>query len=41
MRSSRLVYNDPGRFLRDAVLDALGKDSPVAPSVEGRIVEVK
>ncbi len=41
MRSSRLVYNDPGKFLRDAVLDALAKDSPVAPSVEGRIVEVK
>jgi len=41
MRSSRLVYNDPGRFLRDAVLDALAKDSPVAPVVEGRIAEIK
>jgi len=39
MRSSRLVYNDPGQFLRDAVLDALAKGSPVAPSVQGRIVE--
>ena len=39
MRSSRLVYNDPGQFLRDAVLDALARKSPVAPSVEGRIVE--
>jgi 5'-nucleotidase / UDP-sugar diphosphatase len=39
MRSSRLVYNDPGQFLRDVVLDALAKESPVAPLVEGRIVE--
>ncbi|MFH2124552.1 MAG: 5'-nucleotidase C-terminal domain-containing protein [Pseudomonadota bacterium] len=41
MRSSRLVYNDPGQFLRDVVLDALAKDSPVAPVVDGRIVEEK
>ncbi|KAF0189072.1 MAG: hypothetical protein FD168_1291 [Desulfobulbaceae bacterium] len=39
MRSSRLVYNDPGQFLRDAVLDALAKGSPVAPVLQGRIVE--
>jgi 2',3'-cyclic-nucleotide 2'-phosphodiesterase (5'-nucleotidase family) len=39
MRSSRLVYNDPGQFLRDVVLDSLVKESPVAPVVEGRIVE--
>ncbi|MDO8945733.1 MAG: 5'-nucleotidase C-terminal domain-containing protein [Desulfocapsaceae bacterium] len=41
MRSSRLVYNDSGQFLRDVVLDALAKDSPVAPAVDGRIVEEK
>ncbi len=41
MRSSRLVYNDPGGFLRDVVLDALAKGSPVAPAVEGRIIEIK
>ena len=41
MRSSRLVYNDSGQFLRDVVLDALAKDSPVAPVVDGRIVEEK
>jgi 2',3'-cyclic-nucleotide 2'-phosphodiesterase (5'-nucleotidase family) len=41
MRSSRLVYNDPGGFLRDVVLDALAKGSPVAPAVEGRIIEVR
>lgn len=39
MRSSRLVYNDPGGFLRDVVLDALATGSPAAPAVEGRIVE--
>jgi 5'-nucleotidase / UDP-sugar diphosphatase len=39
MRSSRLAYNDPGQFLRDAVLDALATGSPVAPVVQGRIVE--
>jgi 2',3'-cyclic-nucleotide 2'-phosphodiesterase (5'-nucleotidase family) len=39
MRSSRLVYNDPGQFLRDAVLEALATGSPVAPVVQGRIVE--
>jgi 2',3'-cyclic-nucleotide 2'-phosphodiesterase (5'-nucleotidase family) len=41
MRSSRLVYNDPGGFLRDVVLDALAKGSPVAPTVEGRIIEMR
>jgi 2',3'-cyclic-nucleotide 2'-phosphodiesterase (5'-nucleotidase family) len=41
MRSSRLVYNDPGGFLRDVVLDALAKGSPVAPAVEGRIIEIR
>lgn len=41
IRSSRLVYNDPGQFLRDVVFDFLAKNSPVAPSVEGRIVEIR
>jgi len=41
MRSSRLVYNDPGQFLRDVVLDALATGSPVTPAVEGRIVEIR
>jgi 2',3'-cyclic-nucleotide 2'-phosphodiesterase (5'-nucleotidase family) len=41
MRSSRLVYNDPGQFLRDVVLDYLAQKSPVSPALEGRIVEIR
>lgn len=41
MRSSRLVYNDPGQFLRDVALDTLVREPQVAPVVEGRIVEVR
>lgn len=39
MQSSRLVYNDPGQFLRDVALDFLARKSPLAPAGEGRIVE--
>ncbi len=41
MRSSRLVYNDPSQFLRDVALDFLARKSPVSPSVEGRIIEIR
>ncbi|MDD5284512.1 MAG: 5'-nucleotidase C-terminal domain-containing protein [Desulfuromonadaceae bacterium] len=40
MRSSRLVYNDPGRFLRDIFIDSVSKRAPIESRVEGRIVEV-
>jgi 2',3'-cyclic-nucleotide 2'-phosphodiesterase (5'-nucleotidase family) len=37
MQSSRLVYNNPGYFLRDAVLEMLSTGGPVSATVEGRI----
>ncbi len=40
MKSSRLVYNDPGHFLRDIVLDELIRLKVVSPAVECRITEV-
>lgn len=39
LHSSRLVYNNPGRWLRDVVAEYLGKHRPVSPVVENRIVE--
>ncbi len=41
MKSSSLVYNDPGRFVRDVVLEAITARKTVAPEVEGRIREVR
>jgi len=37
MKSSRLVYNDPGRFLRDVVIETLGETS-IKPVTDGRII---
>ncbi len=37
MKSSRLIYNDPGRFLRDVVLENLGRGKNIRPVTEGRI----
>ncbi len=41
MQSSRLVYNDPGRFLRDMVLETLETGQSVSPVLEGRIRELR
>lgn len=41
MKSSRLVYNDPGRYLRDIVMEELGTRVTIAPRTEGRIREVR
>lgn len=40
MKSSRLVYNDPGRFLRDVVLETLGRIGSVNQVTDGRISKV-
>lgn len=40
MHSSRLVYNDPGTFLRDVVLEAFTARKTITVAVEGRIREV-
>jgi len=37
MKSSRLIYNDPGRFLRDVVLEILGREKSIRPVTDGRI----
>lgn len=39
LHSSRLVYNDPGRWLRDIVVAYLEKSGPVRPRLDGRITE--
>jgi len=38
MKSSRLVYNDPGRFLRDLVIEALSRETSIKPVTDGRII---
>lgn len=38
MKSSRLVYNDPGRFLRDVVIGTLSRETSIKPVTDGRIV---
>jgi 2',3'-cyclic-nucleotide 2'-phosphodiesterase (5'-nucleotidase family) len=38
MKSSRLVYNDPGRFLRDVVIETLGRETSIKPVTDGRII---
>jgi 2',3'-cyclic-nucleotide 2'-phosphodiesterase (5'-nucleotidase family) len=40
LTSRNLVYNDPGTWLRDLVIDYLKAKKQVAPKVEGRIKEV-
>lgn len=39
MKSSRLVYNDPGKLLRNVVLETIAGGRPVAPMLNGRITE--
>lgn len=41
MKSSRLTYKDPGLYLRDVVMAALAERGSVAPTVEGRIRELR
>ncbi len=38
LQSSRLVYNNPGRWLREVVSEYLGKHPEVSPVIENRIV---
>lgn len=41
LQSSRLVYNDPGKYLRDILIEAAGKRSPLTSAVDGRITELR
>jgi len=40
MKGERVVYSDSGRWLRDVVVEYLKEMKRVAPTVEGRIIEV-
>ncbi len=40
LKSANLVYNDPGRWLRDLVIEYIQARKKVAPKVEGRIKAV-
>jgi 2',3'-cyclic-nucleotide 2'-phosphodiesterase (5'-nucleotidase family) len=39
-KSDRIVYNDPGTWLRDRVIDAIKVQKTLAPKVDGRIKAV-
>ena len=41
MKSERLIYNDSGRWLRDAVIGYIKERKSLAPSVEKRILEIQ
>ena len=41
MKGEKLVYSDSGRWLRDIIIEHIKKEKILAPSVEGRIVEVQ
>ncbi|MCX5804876.1 MAG: 5'-nucleotidase C-terminal domain-containing protein [Proteobacteria bacterium] len=36
-----IIYNDPGRWLRDIVIDYIKSRKKIAPATEGRIVEIR
>lgn len=41
MKGDKLVYSDPGKWLRDVVIDFIRARKEIAPKIEGRISEVK
>jgi len=41
MKGERLVYSNPGKWLRDVVIDYIKARKKIAPKVEGRIKEVR
>ena len=40
MKGEKIVYSDPGRWLRDVVVEYIKEKRKVAPKVEGRIKEI-
>jgi len=41
MKGDKLVYSDPGRWLRDVVIDFIKTQQEISPEVEGRIREAE
>jgi 5'-nucleotidase / UDP-sugar diphosphatase len=41
MKTERIVYSDPGTWLRDVVVDYIRAQKSISPEVEGRIIEIK
>jgi 5'-nucleotidase / UDP-sugar diphosphatase len=41
MTGKAIVYNDPGRWLRDIVIDYIKSRKNISPATEGRIVEIR
>jgi 5'-nucleotidase / UDP-sugar diphosphatase len=41
LKGDKLVYNDSGRWLRDVVIEYLREQEKIAPTVEGRITELR
>lgn len=41
MKGEKVVYSDSGRWLRDVVLEYIKELKRIAPTVEGRIVEIR
>jgi 2',3'-cyclic-nucleotide 2'-phosphodiesterase (5'-nucleotidase family) len=40
LKSEKIVYADPGRWIRDVIIEYIKKEKKINPSVEGRIREV-
>jgi 2',3'-cyclic-nucleotide 2'-phosphodiesterase (5'-nucleotidase family) len=40
MKGEKIIYSDPGRWLRDVVVEYIKEKRKVAPKVEGRIKEI-
>ena len=41
MKGEKIVYSDPGRWLRDVVVESIKEAKRIAPKTEGRIIEVR
>lgn len=41
MKGEKVVYSDSGRWLRDVVVEYIKELKRIAPTVEGRIVEIR
>jgi len=41
MKGEKVVYSDSGRWLRDVVVECIKGKKKIAPTVEGRIVEIR
>ena len=41
MKGEKVVYSDSGQWLRDIVVEYIKEMKRIAPTVEGRIIEIR